>query len=116
MSSTPATEASASSRGVSWSDDEVRALLTIWGEGKVQEELDGAVRNKVVYVGIAKKMRELRYERDWQQCKMKIKNLKSTYRDIKDHNRETRRGRKTCKFYKETKSWGTGQRQLLQLC
>ena len=116
MSSTPATEASASSRGVSWSDDEVRALLTIWGEGKVQEELDGAVRNKVVYVGIAKKMRELRYERDWQQCKMKIKNLKSTYRDIKDHNRETGRGRKTCKFYKETKSWGTGQRQLLQLC
>ena len=58
MSSTPPTEASASSRGVSWSDDEVRALLTIWGEGEVQEELDGAVRNKVVYVGIAKKMRE----------------------------------------------------------
>ena len=101
MSSTPATEASASSRGVSWSDDEVRALLTIWGEGKVQEELDGAVRNKVVYVGIAKKMRELGYERDWQQCKVKIKNLKSTYRDIKDHNGETGRGRKTCKFYKE---------------
>ena len=29
------------------------------------------------------------------------KNLKSIYRDIKDHNGETGRGRKTCKFYKE---------------
>ena len=82
MSSTPATEATATNRGVSWSDDdEVKALLAIWGEDKVQEELDGAVRNKVVYVGIAKKMQELGYERDWQQCKVKIKNLKSTYRD-----------------------------------
>ena len=101
MSSTPATEATATNRGVSWSDDEVKALLAIWGEDKVQEELDGAVRNKVVYVGIAKKMQELGYERDWQQCKVKIKNLKSTYREIKDHNGETGRGRKTCKFYKE---------------
>ena len=60
-----------------------------------------AVRNKVIFVGIAKKMHELGYERDWQQCKVKIKNLKSIYRDIKDHNGETGRGRKTCKFYKE---------------
>ena len=82
MSSTPAT-CTANSRGVSWSDDEVKALLAIWGEDKVQEELDGAVRNKVVFVGIAKKMRELGYERDWQQCKVKIKNLKNIYRDIK---------------------------------
>ena len=101
MSGTPATEATANSSGVSWSDDDVKALLAIWGEDKVQEELDGAVRNKVVFVGIAKKMRELGYEGDWQQCKVKIKNLKSIYRDIKDHNGETGRGRKTCKFYKE---------------
>ena len=46
MTSTPATEATATTRGVSWSDDEVKTLLAIWGEGKVQEELDGAVRNK----------------------------------------------------------------------
>ena len=79
MSSTPATEATANSRGVSWSDDEVKALVAIWGEDKVQEELDGAVRNKVVFVGIAKKMRELGYERDWQQCKVKIKKILRAY-------------------------------------
>ena len=38
-----------------WSDVEVKALITIWGERKVQEELDGAVRNKTIFVGIQKK-------------------------------------------------------------
>ena len=38
----------ASSRGTIWLDEEVLALLSIWGEEKVQEELDGAVRNKAV--------------------------------------------------------------------
>ena len=38
-----------SNRGIPWSDEEVRALIystsaiAIWGESKVQEELDGAV-------------------------------------------------------------------------
>ena len=29
------------------------------------------------------------------------KNLKAKYREIKDNNNKTGRGRKTCKFYKE---------------
>ena len=64
-------------RGTVWSDKEVKALIAIWGESNVQEELD------------------------WKQCRAKIKNLKTKYREIKDHNGETGRGRKTCKFYKE---------------
>ena len=36
--------ATSSSRGSSWSDNEVRALISIWGEDNIQEELDGAVR------------------------------------------------------------------------
>lgn len=41
-------------------------MLAIWGEDKIQEELDGAVRNKVVvFLGIAKKMHELIHKRDW---------------------------------------------------
>ena len=35
-------------RGTTWADKEVKALLTIWGDSKIQEELDGAVCNKVV--------------------------------------------------------------------
>ena len=81
-----------------WSDQEVKA---IWGENNVQEELDGAVRNKVVFQNISKKMQEQGYSRDWEQCRTKIKNLKKQYRVVKDHNGETGRGRKTCKYYKE---------------
>ncbi len=58
-----------------WSDAEVKALIAIWGEERIQEELDGAVRNKVVYTGISRKM-EQGYNRDWEQCRTKIKELK----------------------------------------
>ena len=90
-----------SNRGTVWSDNEVKALIAIWGEDKVQQELDGAVRNKVVFDKISKQMKELGYNRDGQQCKVKTKSLKKNYGEIKDHNGETGRGRKVCKFYKE---------------
>ena len=73
------------SHGFSWSNEEVKALIAIWGEDKVQDELDGAVRNKVVFATISRKMKYLGYDRDWQQCRVKIKNLKKNYR----HNEET---------------------------
>ena len=88
-------------RGALWSDCEVRALIAVWGESNVQEELDGAVRNKVVFVAISDKLLQQGYNRDWQQCRTKIKNLKKEYRVVKDHNGETGRGRKTCKFFSE---------------
>ena len=89
------------SRGSYWSDNEVRALIAIWGESRVQEELDGAVRNQAIFSNIAKKMHEKGFDRDWLQCRHKIKNLKKEYRQIKDHNGQTGRGRKSHKFYKE---------------
>ena len=96
--STPTT---ATNRGFAWSDNEVKALLAVWGENNVQEELDGAVRNKAVFMNISKKLKEMGFDRDWQQCRVKVKNLKKSYREVKDHNGETGRGRKTCKYYKE---------------
>ena len=90
-----------SSRGSAWSNAEVKALIAVWGEGNVQEELDGAVRNKQVFQDISKKLQKLGYNRDWEQCRNKIKNLKKQYRLVKDHNGETGRGRKTCLFYNE---------------
>ena len=88
-------------RGTTWADKEVKALLTIWGDSKIQEELDGAVRNKVVYERISKKLQEEGYEREWKQCRAKVKNLKTKYREVKDNNDKTGRERKTCKFYRE---------------
>ena len=50
------------SHGSSRSDNEVRALISIWGEDNIQEELDGAVRNQVIYSTIA--MCQKGYERE----------------------------------------------------
>ena len=66
-------------RGTTWADKGIKALLTIWGDSKLQEELDGAVRNKVVFQRIAKKLREQGYERDWKQCRAKVKKNNPTY-------------------------------------
>ena len=87
------------SRGSAWADAEVTALISIWGEAEIQEQLDGATRNKTIYTKISNKLHEMGFQRDWQECRTKIKNLKGDYKKVKDHNGVTGNGRKTCKFY-----------------
>ena len=79
----------------------MKALLGIWRDSKIQ---DGAVRNKIVYEKIAQKINEQGHTRDWKQCRSKVKNLKTRYREVKDHNNRTGNGRKVCKFYSELDS------------
>ena len=76
-------------------------MLSIWGHEKVQEELDGAVRNKAVFEKLARKMAEMGFNKDWKQCRAKIKNLKVSYKAVKDHNNRSGRGRKLCRYFKE---------------
>ena len=59
------------SRGSVWEDEQVRALIAIWGETNIQEELDGATRNKVVFKEIARKLQEQGHNKDWEQCRTK---------------------------------------------
>ena len=65
-----------------WSAEETRALVGVWGQENVQSELDGVTRNRTVFDRIAKEMRELGFERTWQQCRTKIKNLTQKYRKV----------------------------------
>ena len=46
-------------------------------------------------------MKEKGFNRDAEQCKAKIKNLKTEYRQAKDNNNKSGRGRKTFKHYDE---------------
>ena len=101
-SSTTATSADGTTTcGSRWFNEETKTLISLWGEENIQQQLDGAVRNKTIYEDIAKKMSNYGYKRDWTQCRNKIKNLKKEYRTVKDHNRETGKGRKTCRFFDE---------------
>ena len=65
-----------------WTHEETRVLLGIWGDANVQRELDGIVRNKTIYQKIATEMETRGYNRTWQQCKTKIKNLVQKYKKV----------------------------------
>ena len=73
-------------RGQTWSDAEVRCLISVWSDDHIQRQLEGAQRNKPIFEQIAKKMVELGYQRDEKQCREKVKNLRSKYRKVKDDN------------------------------
>ncbi len=49
------------SHGAVWSENKVKALIEIWGESDIQDELDGAVRNKVIFTEIAKKFNQPKF-------------------------------------------------------
>ena len=80
-------------RGNLWSEEEVHALIAIWGEEEIQTQLDGATRNKKVFDKIARQLIELGFPRTGHQCREKIKKLKSDYRKAKDSSNLTGRGR-----------------------
>uniref|UniRef100_A0A1X7TRH7 Myb/SANT-like DNA-binding domain-containing protein n=1 Tax=Amphimedon queenslandica TaxID=400682 RepID=A0A1X7TRH7_AMPQE len=92
-------------RSSSWTDKEITALISIWGDTKIQEKLDGSTRNKTIFIEISEKLEATTgISREWQQCRSKIKNLKTEYKRIKDHNNITGNGRKTFQFFKQMDS------------
>ena len=68
-------------RGRTWSDEEIEALLEIWGEDAIQQQLTGTVHNNVTFKAIASALEEKGYERTYQQCREKIKALKKKYKE-----------------------------------
>ncbi len=45
--------------------------------------LDGVARNRPIYEAIAREHADAGYDRTWQQCRTKIKNLQQCYRKVK---------------------------------
>ena len=58
-----------------WSTDATKALVSVWSQQNVQNELDGVSRNRAIFERIARELRNKGYEKTWQQCRTKIKNL-----------------------------------------
>ena len=73
-------------KGSVWTDAQVKALISVWAEASIQQQLDGAVRNKAVYEEIAKHLLQAGVEKDWVQCRAKVKYLKTMYKKVKDSN------------------------------
>ncbi|XP_045140076.1 multifunctional protein ADE2 [Echinops telfairi] len=69
--------------GKHWTMPEVKALIGIWSDETIQQQLEGTVRNKRIFEEIAAKLQKLGVERDWKQCRTKYKNLKHEYKILR---------------------------------
>ena len=67
----------ASSITLSWTDDETFRLIDAWGDETIQALLEGRTRNRHIYENIVHELEEAGYTRTWNQCRDKIKKLKS---------------------------------------
>ncbi|XP_047575330.1 bifunctional phosphoribosylaminoimidazole carboxylase/phosphoribosylaminoimidazole succinocarboxamide synthetase isoform X1 [Lutra lutra] len=87
-----------SGAGKHWTEEEVKALLSVWAEKNIRKQLCGTLRNKGIFIYIAKRLQALGVYRDWKQCRAKYKNLKYEYRTVKyAHNSGD--SSKTMKFF-----------------
>ncbi|XP_071142038.1 zinc finger and SCAN domain-containing protein 29-like [Mytilus edulis] len=92
---------SSKKRGLTWSDQETKALLSTWGEGKIQSELDNSTRNTHVFSSIISSMGGLGYLRTAPECRQRIKTLKRNYFNAKNSNKLSGNGRTICRYYDE---------------
>ena len=67
-----------------WSADATRALVAIWSQENVQSQLDGVSRNKTIFERISRELSAKGYQKSWQQCRTKIKNLTQKYRKVRE--------------------------------
>lgn len=87
--------------GKHWSDNEVRALINIWSDEKIQQMLEGATRNKEIFEEIARRLMKRGIDRDWKQCRTKYKNLKYEYRALQKENEHLVNPKRKMRFYDE---------------
>ena len=50
------------------SNEATKVLLTVWGVQNIQNQLDGFVQNKVVYLRVLTTLQECGYKFSWKQC------------------------------------------------
>ncbi|KAM6895684.1 uncharacterized protein FYW49_019554 [Xenentodon cancila] len=71
----------------SWSDEETLGLIDIWGEEDVQKALRGFVHNGHVYAEISERMQDLGFSKTAEQCRWKVKSLRTNFRQCYDRKK-----------------------------
>ncbi|KAG6935343.1 zinc finger and SCAN domain containing 29 [Chelydra serpentina] len=71
------------------------------GEESVQSQLRVTSRNRDTCGQISRGLCEKGYDRDMQQCRAKIKELRQMYRKTQEASHRSGGAPKTCHFYKE---------------
>jgi len=67
--------------GRHWTDKEVGALLCVWADRRIRDQLKCTLRNKSIFQEMARQMQQkFGVVRNWKQCRTKYKNLKYEYK------------------------------------
>ncbi|XP_077187040.1 uncharacterized protein LOC143834260 isoform X3 [Paroedura picta] len=88
-----------SGRGPTWKDAEVRDVLAIFSEEKVQDALNASYRNREIFEQVAMKMRALGHNRSGLECRSKTKTMRAEYFRCVAHNRENGATPVTCPYF-----------------
>ncbi|XP_065432584.1 uncharacterized protein LOC135977189 [Chrysemys picta bellii] len=88
-------------RAPAWTEREVRDLLTIWGDESVLAELRSSKRNGKILEKVSKAMKDRGHNRDAQQCRVKIRELRQAYHKAREANGRSGAEPQTCRFYVE---------------
>ncbi|EMP30752.1 Zinc finger and SCAN domain-containing protein 29 [Chelonia mydas] len=88
-------------RAPAWTEREVRDLTTVWGDKSVLAELRSKRQNAKVFEKISSGMKDRDYNRDLQQCHVKIKELRQAYQKNREGNGHSGSEPQTCRFYDE---------------
>ncbi|XP_065433300.1 uncharacterized protein LOC135977275 [Chrysemys picta bellii] len=91
-------------RAPAWTVREVLDLIAIWGEDSVLAELRSKRRNAKTFEKISKGMMERGHNRDSDQCRVKVKELRQAYQKTKEANGRSGSELRTCRFYAELHS------------
>jgi len=84
-------------RGASWSFNETRILLSLWGQDMVQRQLTNSKRTRHVWEKIAEKIKEHGFERTPEQVRTRVFNMIAEYRRILKNPTPERK--KKCIFF-----------------
>ncbi|XP_007439118.1 zinc finger and SCAN domain-containing protein 32-like [Python bivittatus] len=86
-------------RGNTWKREETLALLEIWGEAKVQQELRFSHRNLDIFEKISQDLRTKGYHRSAFECRTKTKTLRLEYKRVVVHNSRSGNTPAMCPFF-----------------
>ncbi|XP_074794936.1 uncharacterized protein LOC141977379 [Natator depressus] len=88
-------------RAPAWTEREVRDLIAVWGDESVLSELCSKRQNAQTFEKISKGMKDRGYNRDLQQYRVKLKELRQAYQKTREANGRSGSEPQTCCFYDE---------------
>ncbi|XP_055021162.1 uncharacterized protein LOC129412124 [Boleophthalmus pectinirostris] len=76
-------------RGNTWATEEIQALVDIWADEYINQQLSSTHKNIEIFAIFSKQMREKGFNRSPEQCRIKVKKLRQKYIQVRDKLKKT---------------------------